>query len=579
MSWNTTDNMDPILQDWGEAYKELCALLKEKVPELKHVDLYYGQDQVVDSDGNWLPFRAPAVFLEFQAPQVNDLGDLCQQLDMDITVWVATETVQDTHHGSAGQRKAMEFVALMRKIHVALHNASGQHFSPLSRVGMQRKADAPPYMYMYGQTYRGVLLDNSTSPQLAYLYPPHQLEIEPVSAPVPPITPEPGVCPTVQELIPITTVQVIAESLTTQQAADLYVILGGTGDDLATLVGQATPEQIFAVMTPEQVSYVQGLLPPVQVVNTEGTPQGSAQGGAPPFVAADGVLRTTDNATVIQTIPSGKAEQAKQSQVRYLDAAGAEQLSAPVDTGYASGTLRPAMVVPRITIYEPDGATPHAYRDIADPAFVLPQPPAPGDPIIYNFGRHLCGRQITSYYAYDEAWLLASGWYDYDPVIGPESRLQRASNTWGSTLHHANVFGHHTRLTDEVGNVAATSGDRIVMDHLHGLMWGVFENPNQTYANWEAWMDAHTLPSWGGYSDWVPVTEYLYRTIQRTEAANRMGYAPWGVLSGYLIWTSNTNPHNTSQAIAYNNNNYGFYVGMSKAINSPRRGFLVRRFI
>ncbi len=184
MTWITDQNLDPTLPDWGEAYKDLCAIIKAKLPEVKHIDLYYGQDQVVDQDGNWVPFRAPAIFLQFEAAQVNDLGDNTQQLLMDITMYLCMETVQDTNHGSAGQRRALEFVGMLRKMHMVMHGAEGDHFSPLSRVALAKKADAPPYMYMYGQTYRCVLLDNSTSKQYDFLAAGTLgLEIEPYSAP------------------------------------------------------------------------------------------------------------------------------------------------------------------------------------------------------------------------------------------------------------------------------------------------------------------------------------------------------------------------------------------------------------
>lgn len=168
MSWNPDTNPDPKLQDWGEAYKELCALIADKVPGIKHVDLYYGQEQFVDTDGNWLPFRAPAVFLEFATFSVDDLGARSQQLTLDITAYLYVETVQDTHDGSLGQRRALEFVGLMRKLHQALHGATGEHFSSLSRVDMRRMT-APPYVYFYAQTYRTVLIDNSTARQWSYV--------------------------------------------------------------------------------------------------------------------------------------------------------------------------------------------------------------------------------------------------------------------------------------------------------------------------------------------------------------------------------------------------------------------------
>ena len=106
---------------------------------------------------------------------------------------------------------------------------------------------------------------------------------------------------------------------------------------------------------------------PVEIRNSEGTLQGTVQSGDAPFTAADGVLRTTDNSVVVQTIPSGKTEQAPQSRVRYTAADGTEQLTAAVNTGYADTTFRPAFLVPRFTVLRPNGSSLH--RDITAPTY------------------------------------------------------------------------------------------------------------------------------------------------------------------------------------------------------------------
>lgn len=168
MTWIPQTNLDPALQDWSEAYKELCDLIAAKLPQVKHVDLYYGQEAAVDGDGNWLPFRAPAVFLEFNAAEVMDLGEMSQQLTLDITAYLYVETVQDTNAGSLGQRRALEFTGLMRQLHQVLHGAHGEHFGTLTRTAM-RRVEAPPYAYFYAQTYRCTLIDNSTAPQWSYV--------------------------------------------------------------------------------------------------------------------------------------------------------------------------------------------------------------------------------------------------------------------------------------------------------------------------------------------------------------------------------------------------------------------------
>jgi hypothetical protein len=154
--------MNNDLQNWGEAYKALATLITTKVPAIKHVDQYSGQEPAVDSDGNWMPFRCPAVFLEFNAAEVNDLGESRQMLLMDVGVYLCFETVQDSDLGSLGQPRALQFIQLLRDLNTALHGAEGTHYGPLSRVGLAR-VDAPPYMILYRQTYRAAMLDYSAT--------------------------------------------------------------------------------------------------------------------------------------------------------------------------------------------------------------------------------------------------------------------------------------------------------------------------------------------------------------------------------------------------------------------------------
>lgn len=154
--------MNNDLQNWGEAYKALATLITAKVPAIKHVDLYYGQEQAVDADGNWMPFRCPAVFLEFNAAEVQDMGDNRQLILMDVGVYLCFETVQDSDLGSLGQPRALQFIQLLRDLNAALHGAEGTHYGPLSRIGLAR-VEAPPYMILYRQSYRSAMLDYSAT--------------------------------------------------------------------------------------------------------------------------------------------------------------------------------------------------------------------------------------------------------------------------------------------------------------------------------------------------------------------------------------------------------------------------------
>lgn len=330
MNWNISTNVDPLFQNWGEAYKEICAILRAKVPKLKHIDLYYGQEQAIDSDGNWIPFTAPAVFLQFTAAQVDDIGDLRQQLLMDVTVHLAVETVQDTNDRSTGQRRALEFIDIMRQLHVALHNAQGEHFSPMSRVGMA-KNDAPPYLYMYNQTYRCVMLDNSTSKQWDLLDPPIALEIEPVSGD--PVAP------------PNSTLVVVRNS-----------------DDTYSVEVDASTTDVHT-------------LPNVTHRDSNGAPV--TLPAITPFVAtacapcAPARVMTTDGLTEVMTIAAGGQDNLPGAYIAYKTAAGSIDYLLVPNTILVAGRLTPELAAERFRVFLSNGTTQFAAKDITDPTLVL----------------------------------------------------------------------------------------------------------------------------------------------------------------------------------------------------------------
>lgn len=155
--------MNNELMNWGEAYKAIADRICNEVPTIKHVDLFYEQHHIMDGgDGNWIPLRCPAVFLEFTAPQVNDLGELRQEMLMDIGVYLAYEMTADSNRNSLGQERALAFIQMLRDIHAALHGHSGTHFGSLSRVSIER-IPGPPTMVVYRQVYRCHMLDYSAT--------------------------------------------------------------------------------------------------------------------------------------------------------------------------------------------------------------------------------------------------------------------------------------------------------------------------------------------------------------------------------------------------------------------------------
>lgn len=178
---------DNDLHNWGEAYKALADLIRAKVPAIRHVDLYHRQEVAVDDDGNWIPFTAPAVFLEFDATGINDLSEGKQELLMNIGVHLYTETTADTHQGSTGQARALAFMDLLRQLHAALQGAEGTHFGPLGRTAL-RRMDAPPFVLMYSQVYTCHMLDYGAAPRFNEAPLPMPVQLQ---TPAPPPVPEP----------------------------------------------------------------------------------------------------------------------------------------------------------------------------------------------------------------------------------------------------------------------------------------------------------------------------------------------------------------------------------------------------
>lgn len=160
-------------QSWTEAYKELCERIHSKVPGIKHIDLYYGQETILEENGDWSPFRCPAVFLEFNAAQVDEIGAGVQHLITDVGVYLVFETTADSGSKSIGQPRALEFMGLLRELMAALHMHSGEHFGSMTRVGLQR-VEGPPYCIIYKQTFRTLLVDYAGQPD------PHEVVAPPM---------------------------------------------------------------------------------------------------------------------------------------------------------------------------------------------------------------------------------------------------------------------------------------------------------------------------------------------------------------------------------------------------------------
>lgn len=143
-------------QDWIEAYKELCTIIKAGVTEVQHIDMWYEQ---IFNQGEEYPFPTHSIFLEFNADSIVTNGKKVQDMNMLITFYHAFDTLSDTYHTSENQETALEFGLVNRKLHKKLQALEGTHFSSLNRVGFRHVPVPEQALICYAQTYSCIIRD------------------------------------------------------------------------------------------------------------------------------------------------------------------------------------------------------------------------------------------------------------------------------------------------------------------------------------------------------------------------------------------------------------------------------------
>ncbi|HXU28143.1 MAG TPA: hypothetical protein VN698_13010 [Bacteroidia bacterium] len=144
-------------QDWIEAYKELCTLIKAKVTEVKYTDLWYQQ---IDFEQKEYPFPRHSVFFEFFCDRTETIGGGAQDMYTSISVYHVFYTYSDTFDEATNQATAFEFGDVIRKINNSLQGTEGVNFSSLNRTGFKRYP-ADSYLVCYCQTYNTIIRDYS----------------------------------------------------------------------------------------------------------------------------------------------------------------------------------------------------------------------------------------------------------------------------------------------------------------------------------------------------------------------------------------------------------------------------------
>ena len=124
------------MEYWNELYKELAEKIKENLPAIEWIDLWHDQVSFLTEE---LPFPTPAVFIGFTLLNTEDSGELVQQCNVQVDMYLFFETFSDTYAGSYNQDSALKFLQELTKLHALFHGKNGESYSPMRRTGMSRE--------------------------------------------------------------------------------------------------------------------------------------------------------------------------------------------------------------------------------------------------------------------------------------------------------------------------------------------------------------------------------------------------------------------------------------------------------
>jgi hypothetical protein len=154
------------------AYVHLGTYLKENVkdqngnPIFKHVDLWQEQTEFKgddERDDDELPFDCPALFIDFDVPNVSSNGLYTDELDTLVTFYVAFDSLEDTHIGSPGQDTATLFLEYLCLIHELIQGYANSNSGIMNRVGGTGRYRSRSNLMIYRMPYQTLLRDGTAT--------------------------------------------------------------------------------------------------------------------------------------------------------------------------------------------------------------------------------------------------------------------------------------------------------------------------------------------------------------------------------------------------------------------------------
>jgi hypothetical protein len=114
-------------------YQDLLTRLAAQVPDLRWIDYDQGQ---IDYPAEHYPIDFPAVLIDFENTEWEDIGQQIQGGDVTITFRVVFRLYEDlnNHTPAASRQEGLNKLQLLNTLHKALQGFAGVHYNALSRV-------------------------------------------------------------------------------------------------------------------------------------------------------------------------------------------------------------------------------------------------------------------------------------------------------------------------------------------------------------------------------------------------------------------------------------------------------------
>jgi hypothetical protein len=141
-----------------QLFNDIQNRIAELFPELSLIDEDYGQLEAIETAEDTYPVTFPCLLISIPETEWNDLGGGSQRGTASITVRLAVDCYDDTHHSSGTSDKIAERKAFATAIHRKLQRFQSGTSSPLIR---KKSSDysRPHGIKVYETLYQCVIND------------------------------------------------------------------------------------------------------------------------------------------------------------------------------------------------------------------------------------------------------------------------------------------------------------------------------------------------------------------------------------------------------------------------------------